>query len=426
MMLRFLFLTGCLALSAADSLQGFPLPNGLRVLLIENHDRPLVRLELRTAWDPAEEPPGKAGLGGFLAAVLKASTPRDREAFQQFLEDRALRFSFTMQPRSFAWSVLSDSQGQDGAFESLAMGATRREFDGLTVETQRQSYRQAFKERTPRVRAEDQFRRRVGDPSRSLQPEEESLDRIEFQDLLSLSRRVLRPEKSVLVIQGDMNLPQAKQLAMLHLGAWGPGTQAALSPMALPEQPPPTRTWMIREAGRGIEIKVGAALPPAQPLSASILAIYAGLVKRELASGLPPALAKAEFHPFPDGAWMLTAVAAPEKSVSEAMEAVQLLLTRLRGKGIDSGDLAAARMTWNTEMRTRVLHPQQEADALAERALRLDGLAESVDQLRAEDLQAALRRLFSTEASSYFIVGAVPQDAIWLVKAGFGPVATIN
>ncbi len=418
-------ITGFIAVSGADSVQEFRLPNGLRVFLSENHERPLVRLELRTAWDPSEEPPGKEGLGGFLAEMLKTSGvgPLKREAFQQFLEDRALRFSFSMNPRSFAWSVLSDSQGQDGAFESLAMAATRPDLDGTAVEARRQIYIKAFKERTPKVRAEDRFRRRIGDPSRSLLPEEGSLGRIELQDLVLLSRRVLRPEKSVMVIQGDMNLPQARQLAMLHLGAWGPGSQESVPPGLL-VQTPPTRTWMIREVGTAIQIRLGASLPADKPMPASTLAICTWLVKRELTASLPPPLVKAKFQPFPDGAWMIEAVS--EKSAPEAMEAVQKLLMQLRGKGIEAGDFTAARRAWNAERKSRVLHPQQEAASLADQVLRSGGLDESVDNLKAEDVQMALRQLFSAEACSYFIVGAVPQDAAWLVKAGLGPVETVH
>jgi predicted Zn-dependent peptidase len=236
----------------------------------------------------------------------------------------------------------------------------------------------------------------------------------------------LRPEKSVLVIQGDMNLPQAKQLAMLHLGAWGPGSQEPVAPIheKLPDPPPPTRTWVIRQAGKTIQIRLGVSLPADKPKPASTLAICTWLAKRELAANLPPPLVKAEFHIFPGGAWMIETVS--DKSVAEAVEAVGKLLTRLRGKGQEAGALAAARRAWNAERKNRVLHPQQEAAALADRALRGGGLEESVDNLKDEDLQAALEQLFSAEACSYFIVGVDPQDPVWLVKAGLGPVETLN
>ena len=55
-------------------------PMGCRSCLAENHERPLVRLELRTAWNPSEEPPGKAGLGGFLADLLETRSGCSRSS----------------------------------------------------------------------------------------------------------------------------------------------------------------------------------------------------------------------------------------------------------------------------------------------------------------------------------------------------------
>jgi hypothetical protein len=432
MMLRvaILVITGFISVLGSDASQEFRLPNGLRVFLSENHERPLVRLELRTAWDPLEEPPGKAGLGGCLAELLKSRGAGSLESgsFQRFLEERYLRFSFSMQPRSFCWSVLSDSQGQDDAFESLAIAATRPALESTAMEARRQIHIKEFKERTPRMRAEDQFLRRVGDPSRGLLPDEGSINRIEFQDLVLLSHRVLRPENSVLVIQGDLNLPQAKQLTMLHLGAWGPSRQEALVPTHEPpsSRSPSTRTWVVRDASMAPRIRVGASSPIGAPLPESSLAICTWLVRRELSSALPTPLVKAEFKTFPCGAWVLETVASSGKSVSEAMGAVQQLLARLRGKAIGTNELGAARLAWNAERKSRVLHPQQEAASLADRALRFGNLDEGADRLKAEDVQTILQQVFSAEVCAYHVVGGAPQDDAWLVKAGLGPVETIN
>jgi hypothetical protein len=73
-----------------------------------------------------------------------------------------------------------------------------------------------------------------------------------------------------------------------------------------------------------------------------------------------------------------------------------------------------------------VLHPQQEADFLADRTLNPGPVDEGMDHLELADLQAVLRQLFAAEACSYFVVGAVAQDATWLEKTGFGPVAVVN
>lgn len=424
-----LAVASCVALAGAEAVQEFRLPNGLRILLVENHERPLVRLELRTAWDASEEPRGKEGVGGYLGDMLRISGAGllKRDAFQRFIEDRALGFTFAMTPRAFAWSVLSDSQGQDDAFESLAMAATRPNLDGPVAEARRQGYIKVFKARTPRDRAEALFLRRIGGPSSLTLPEEGSLNRIEYQDLVQLSRRVLRPEKSVLVIYGDINPPQAKQLSMLHLGAWGPGPEKALSPAGetIPDPPPPTRTWVVPETGRTLEIRVGASTGASVLLPRTALRACAWLAKRELRSVLPPLFEQADCQISPEGAWLIKVVASPGRSAPEALDAIQKLLRRLQGEAFGTTDLAAARSIWNAERGNRGLHPQEEAAFLADRALRSTRLGEE-EEFSAERLQAALRQLFSAEAYSCFIQGEVPQDDAWLVKAGLGPVETVR
>ena len=423
-----LAVAGCVALAGAEAVQEFQLPNGLRILLVENHERPLVRLELRTAWDASEEPRGKEGVGGYLGDMLRTSGAGllKRDAFQRFIEDRALGFTFAMTPRAFAWSVLSDSQGQDDAFESLAMAATRPNLDGPVAEARRQGYIKAFKARTPRDRAEALFLRRIGGPSSLTLPEEGSLNRIEYQDLVQLSRRVLRPEKSVLVIYGDINLPQAKQLSMLHLGAWGPSPEKALLPAKpIPDPPSPTRTWVVPETGRTVQIRVGASARDSVLLPRTALRACAWLAKRELQSGLPPLFEQTDFQISPEGTWLIKGVASPGRSAPEALDAIQKLLKRLQGDAFGTTDLAAARSIWNAERGNRGLHPQEETAFLADRALRSTRLGEE-EEFSAERLQAALRQLFAAEACSYFIQGEVPQEDAWLVKAGLGPVETVR
>jgi len=421
-----LIILGCLA-ARAEALQEFRLPNGLRVLLAENHERPLVRLELRTAWNPAEEPPGKEGLGGFLADLLEtgAAAPLKREAFQRYLEDRALKLEFSLYPRSFAWSVLSDSQGQDGAFASLAMTATRQDFEPAAVEVRRQRLLLAARESTPRLRGEARFRRRIGDPSASPIPEEQAFLRIEYQDLLRLARRVLRPENSVLAIHGDMNLSQARQLSLLHLGAWGPSAEAPLAPGAdpSPDPPHPTRTWLVAKGGKSVQIQVGSSRPVDLQMPHATLAVVGSLVRRDLAGHRPAALANVDFLIFPEGGWRLQAAASPGVSVAGAMEAVQGLLARLREKRVENGEWSSARLAWDRERRTRVLHPSQEVSALAAQALQPKGLDA---RLEVGEVQAALGQLFEAEACSYLITGASPQDALWLDKGGLGPVESVN
>ena len=58
--------------ASPQPVQTFRLPSGLQVRLVEDHDRPLVRLEFRVTWKPGEIPPGREGLVSFMARLLEA------------------------------------------------------------------------------------------------------------------------------------------------------------------------------------------------------------------------------------------------------------------------------------------------------------------------------------------------------------------
>ena len=60
---------------------------------------------------------------------------------------------------------------------------------------------------------------------------------------------------------------------------------------------------------------------------------------------------------------------------------------------------------------------------MAEQALLSNSLEDSVDL---EQVQAALGQLFAADACAYFVGGGGSQDALGLVKAGLGPVETVN
>lgn len=421
-----------LSLSAkgAPAIQDFRLPNGLRVLLAENHERPLVRLEMRTAWEPTEEPLGKEGITGFLAQVLDASGvgPYSREGFHRFLEERALRFSFSMEPRHLAWSVFSDSQGQDAAFQSLSLAVTRPVLDATIAGTQRERMLQELKERSPAERAEDRFRASIGDPGNVLFPSESTLGRIEISDLDTLLHRIVRPERTVLVIQGDMNLAQARQLTMLHFGAWGP-RMPQLDPVTQrkgTEPLQPTRIWMVRKAGTTLEIRLGAPSPAGAPMSAFSCFACAWLAKRELTTRLAKPFEFSEFQPLANGAWMITLKTTSGTEIVDALRAVRQLVSQLRETKIEAPEWAAAREAWRMESRLRSLHPREEAAFLADQALPDSSLQDWSRELSPEETQSAMDRLFNPEGVVYFVAGAVPGDTAPLEKAGFGPVEMVK
>ncbi len=419
-----------LTLGATTAPQVYRLPNGLRLILAENHERPIVRLELRTALEPADMPRGKEGLEGYLFDVLSAAGAGDhsRAAFRDFLDSRALRFRRARYASSLAWSVVSDSQGQDAAFEALALAVARPRLDASQVELWRQQFIRSTKEQSSRQQAEDAFLRAIRDPGRVAMPSAVSIHRIENADLDVMLRHVVRPERSVLVVQGDLNLGQAKQLALLHLGAWGP---RATPPVAPAEDKTPsvlreTRTWIVREAGVAPEILAGGCTPAQEATSTALRSVVDRLVRLEMGGMLPEGLLSADVEIKEGGSWLIRVKMREGRPATEGLQFVQDVCNRLENKQLTESAFAEARKRWQIERTARGLHPERDAEHLAELALRNASLEDPLDQLAAKDLEQLLRRMFDRRQLRYHVTGEIREDGGLFEKLGLAPVSVVD
>lgn len=414
----------------ADSIQEFRLPNGLRVVLREDHERPIVRLELRTALQASEIPAGKEGLGGILHEMLRTAGAGtySREAFLEYLRNRTLRYRHSMQASSLSWSILSNSQGQDAAFEALALAAIHPRLDATQLTIWRQQFLQSLKQRSPRQQAEEEFLRAIQHPEQAALPTKTSINLIENSDLYALLRRIQRPENSVLIIHGDLNTTQAKQLAMLHMGAWGPESAPPVAAVDEKRLDPPqtTRTWIVQDAGARPEIVVGGCLQPAEPMDSSIRYILSEFVRRELEKAYSEPLIKVDFQIREGGAWMIQARMLENRSVTDGLRTLQDLISRIRSHQVTDAELFAAQQRLEIERSNRGLHPQQGVESLAERALWHSDLQDVANRANSKELQKWLQRMFDPNGFRYRLNGDIRVDGKQLEKLGLAPVSVVD
>ncbi len=338
--------------------QSLQMPNGLRVRLLEDHQRPLVRIEFRAAWDPAEVPDDR--LPALLGQAYKATAAS--EPLLKAQEDPFLRLEFHGGARSCAWSLLAASSGQDAAFRALVRAAVH--------------------------------------PSMVF---DAGLDLAAQADLERFRRRVIRPVNAVLVVYGDMNLDQVRQMCALHLGAWGPGEEARLS--ALPS---------IRQADLAsrIQIQVGTQGPArlmvvtASPADSDLAWIAARLAQPACAaSGLE--LCAEEDEPWTFGLIGGDAVAGLKK--------LQRVLDGLRERTWSPEAFEGALLAWKARQTSRALHPELRARDLARAEAEGRNENRAEQQLRAsgpKGLQAFLRTLLDPSALKWRALDVAPADAV--------------
>lgn len=210
----------------------FRLANGLQVRLSENHERPFLELRLQLDVPKGEESPGREGALQVLARVLEAAGagPYDAAGLQRVLEERGIAMVFQAVPGSFTWIVRCASSHQEEAFSLLAHVLLRPDLSGTHLEAQRARLWRERRAAGMADWAKQRFRWELLEERPEGLPSERSLSELGLLQVGALHRRIVRPERALLLLRGDVNVAQARQLALLHLGVWGPAAEPPLPP----------------------------------------------------------------------------------------------------------------------------------------------------------------------------------------------------
>jgi zinc protease len=202
------------------------LDNGLTVLTIENRALPLVSLSLVALGGSAADPEGRAGTAALTAAVMTEGTS-NRSATEI---DRAVEA---------LGASLSAGAGWDGARLGLTVRSGAAD-EALAIVADVARHAALSEEEIDRQRtiAADSVRVSMSDPGavarltamRALYGDgdyghpaggtEESLAAISRADIESAYRSTWSPERSTLILAGDLDPARALELAERHFGDW--------------------------------------------------------------------------------------------------------------------------------------------------------------------------------------------------------------
>ena len=202
------------------------LPNGLRVIVIERRESPLISAQLLIKNGGEVDPPELAGLADLTANLLTKGT-QTRDATKIAEEIESLGGSLDSGARwdsSFA-NVSVMSSKISPAMEILADVVRHPTFKSEEVERLRQQYL-------------DNVTLALGDPGtiarfvaarvvfgdspygHPISGTAESLTRITAADIAKMHSRYYRPDNAILVIGGDITAKEGFALATRHFGDW--------------------------------------------------------------------------------------------------------------------------------------------------------------------------------------------------------------
>lgn len=110
-------------------------PGGIKAWLVEEHSVPLIALRFAFSGGSAQDPDGKEGVANFLTSMLdEGAGELDSAAFQERMEELAVRMSFQDGRDTFYGNFQSLTQNRDKAIELLRLALTKPRFDKSAVE----------------------------------------------------------------------------------------------------------------------------------------------------------------------------------------------------------------------------------------------------------------------------------------------------
>lgn len=334
------------SLTAQPPLRTFTLPNGLRVVLREDQGRLLFRARLRLALRPGDLPPGREGLADLALRMLDRGEAGHlgAAAFDRALDDGGIRLERSLTADALTWDLVSRSRDQDRALGLLADRLLRPVLDPSALEPERLAcWRdQEAALASPAARLDAALG--LGGPPPAT---EQSLGQLAFADLETFLRRVFRPDRALLVLEGDLGLEQARALVLLTLGTWtGEAAPAGPAAPAAPLPPLPARI-----ADPGAALRVEAAVPPPGNLDPALRDLAVLLLRHD------PTLADVLVREAPGGTLRFT-LRAQAPGADAALAALRARLAALAGRGCSEADLDRAKAAWTEAQRVLALHPE--------------------------------------------------------------------
>lgn len=212
------------------------LPNGLRLVFVEQHEIPVVDAALVIRTGAEADPTGKAGLATLTANLLdEGAGTRDALGLAEQIGFLAISLRTGAAFEQSTISMHSTKATLDSAMGLMAdvvLRPTFAEKDFLRLKSERATGLLQEQDRGPAI-ADRAFAALVYGEAhpygQSVSGTTESTERLTRDDVLAFWNTWYRPNNATLVIVGDLSIAEAEALARRALGSW---TRGALPTLA--------------------------------------------------------------------------------------------------------------------------------------------------------------------------------------------------
>lgn len=368
----------------AETVTDFTLPNGLQVVVIEDHRAPVVVHMVWYRVGAADEPPGHSGIAHFLEHLMFKGT--DEVPSGKFSEIVQAQGGSDNAFTSWDYTAYFQRVAADRLDLVMKLEADRMRDLRLTQEDVATERAVILEERTTRTdsdpgalfeeqaQAAQYLNHPYGIPIIGWRHEIEQLDR---DDALTFYRRFYAPNNAVLVVAGDVTPDEVKRLAERHYGPLAPteGLPPRLRPSEPPQlaerrlsmadprvaQPYVARSYLAPERNSGAQDKAAALTNLAYLLGGSGTT---SVLARKLTFDTQTAVYASAFYSgdtLDVGTFGLIVAPAPGVSLPQAEAAMDEAIAQFLKDGVDP----AALDRMKTQIRAEQIYARDNTGALA-------------------------------------------------------------
>ncbi len=201
------------------------LANGVRLLVIERHEQPVVYFNIRLRGGERLEPPGKAGLASFTADLLREGTEsRSSEAISEAVDSTGGRLSATSTRDSVIVSAQFLKRDFEAGLDLFADVILHPAFPAEEIDRLKPRYE--FSVRSVRNNPNTMAREHIdylifGYGNSAGRPVSlETLRSITREDILAFYRAQFRPEHAIIGVTGDVKPDEARKAIERAFGLW--------------------------------------------------------------------------------------------------------------------------------------------------------------------------------------------------------------
>ncbi len=254
------------------------LPSGLRALVVEQHELPVVSLSLALPAGTRYDPVGREGMADVTAELLtKGTATRSADAIAATIEGVGGSLSAHTDPDVLILGTTVLREHLEIAFELVGDVMRHATFPDAELELARTRTLSALRlERSrPEAVAEQFFAAALyGQHPYGRRASEASVAAITGADVRGFAAARLRPRGSLMVLAGDITLDQARTMATAALASWSGAPSPTAAPPAAPARKPTNILLVHRPGSQQSTLLVGnlAQRPGDSLYYASVLA----------------------------------------------------------------------------------------------------------------------------------------------------------